>query len=77
VLSARSNGAAADFLAVNAAAVLYLLDLAPSWPQAIAQARQTLAQGKALETLRDLVAAQQKEPGTGEVKLENLLNEII
>jgi anthranilate phosphoribosyltransferase len=77
VLSARSNGAAADFLAVNAAAVLYLLDLAPTWPQAVAQARQTLAEGKAMETLRGLVAAQQGQPGRGEEKLERLLNDVI
>jgi anthranilate phosphoribosyltransferase len=76
VLSARSNGAAADFLAVNAAAVLYLLDLAPSWPQAVEQARQTLAQGKALETLRRMVGAQQGESGQGANRLEHLLGRV-
>jgi anthranilate phosphoribosyltransferase len=76
VLSARGNGAAADFLAVNAAAVLYLLNLAPTWPQAVDQARQTLAQGKAMETLRGMVDAQQGQPGRGEEKLERLLGEI-
>ncbi len=76
VLSAKTNGAAADFLAANAAAVLYLLDLAPSWPTAVEQARQTLAQGKALDTLRRMVAAQQRQPGQGIDKLEQLLDQI-
>lgn len=76
VLSARSNGATADFLAANAGAVLYLLNLAPSWPAAVAQARQTLARGKAVETLRNLVAAQQGQAGMGEEKLERLLAQV-
>jgi anthranilate phosphoribosyltransferase len=75
-LSAKTNGAAGDFLAANAGAVLYLLNLAPSWPEAVAQARQTLAQGKALETLRRMVSAQQGQPGRGEAKLEQLLAQV-
>jgi thymidine phosphorylase len=42
----------------------------------VAQARQTLAQGKALETLRRMVSAQQGQPGRGEAKLEQLLAEV-
>jgi anthranilate phosphoribosyltransferase len=76
VLSAKTNGAAADFLAANAAAVLYLLNLAPSWPAAVEQARQNLAQGKALDTLRRMVTAQQREPGHGTDKLEQLLDQV-
>ena len=76
VLSAKTNGAAADFLSANAAAVLYLLNLAPSWSAAVEQTRQTLAQGKALETLRGMVAAQQQQPGHGVDKLEQLLGQV-
>lgn len=76
VLSAETNGAAADFLAANAAAVLYLLNLAPSWPAAVEQARQTLAAGKALDTLRSLVAVQQGNSRHGEEKLNKLLHQI-
>lgn len=76
VLGGRSNGAAADFISANAAAVLYLLNLAPSWPAAVAQAHETLAQGKALETLRGMVASQQGQAGQGEEKLERLLGQV-
>ena len=76
ILSARTNGAGADFLAANAGAVLYLLNLAPSWPAAVEQARQTLAQGKALETLRRMVTAQQQQSGHGADKLEQLLEQV-
>jgi anthranilate phosphoribosyltransferase len=75
-LSARTNGAAGDFLSANAAAVLYLLDLAPSWPAAVEQARQTLAQGAAVETLRRMVTAQQGQSGQGAQKLEQLLEHV-
>jgi anthranilate phosphoribosyltransferase len=75
-LSARTNGAAGDFLSANAAAVLYLLNLAPSWPAAVEQARQTLAQGAAVETLRRMVGAQQGQSGHGAQKLEQLLEHV-
>lgn len=76
VLSAKTNGAAGDFLAANAGAVLYLLNLAPSWSEAVAQARQTLARGQALETLRRMVSVQQGQPGRGAAKLEQLLEQV-
>jgi len=76
VLSSRGNGAAADFLVANAAAVLYLLDRAPTWPVAVEQARQTLAQGEAVNLLYRLVATQQRQPDCGLRILQGLLDSL-
>ena len=76
LLSGRSNGAGRDFIAANAGAVLYLLDLAPSWPAAVEQARDALDQGQALTVLRGLVAFQQGPDGQGPARLKELLREV-
>jgi len=75
VLRGRADGARAEVLAANAGAVLYLLGRAGSWPQAVGQAREALATGRALEVLRGVVAVQQRRAGAGLPRLEEMLRE--
>lgn len=76
VLAGRVEGAVADLLCVNAASVLYLLGKVRSWPAGVERARQAVAQGRALETLRRLVAAQQRRPEAGLARLAALLERL-
>ncbi|MDD3581341.1 MAG: anthranilate phosphoribosyltransferase, partial [Desulfobacca sp.] len=76
VLAGREEGAIADLLCVNAAGVLYLLGKVRSWSAGVEQAKQAVAQGRALETLQHLVADQQRQPEAGLDKLNHLLQQL-
>lgn len=76
VLAGKAEGPVADILCVNAASVLYVLEKVSSWPAGVDQARQAVAQGQALETLRHLVAVQQRQPEVGLAKLAGLLKQL-
>ncbi|KUL29132.1 anthranilate phosphoribosyltransferase [Chlorobium limicola] len=61
VLRGKSEGAAADFFCMNAAAALYIADMAPDYRKAADMAREALASGAAFRKLEDLRAFQGKE----------------
>ncbi len=76
VLAGRDQGPLADFLAMNTAVVLKLTGKARDLPAGVDRARQAVAQGKALDKLRELVSLQTRDPGRGLATLEGLLKEL-
>ncbi len=75
VLAGRDQGPLADFLAANTAVVLRLTGKARDLKQGVDQARQAVADGRALAKLKELVTAQNREPSRGLARLETLLQE--
>ena len=76
VIAGRDHGPLADFLAANAAVVLKLTGKADSLPAGVDQARQAMADGRALDKLRGLVASQNRDPAAGLAGLDDLLKTI-
>jgi anthranilate phosphoribosyltransferase len=60
VLKGEYDTPLADFFAINAAAALYISDIAPTYKKATEMAKEALATGKAYEKLEQLLAIQCK-----------------
>jgi anthranilate phosphoribosyltransferase len=69
-LARREHAAVLDLLALNAAACLRLMGRVATWQEGIARARQAVLDGAAIEQLRALIRAQNRDPGAGLARLE-------
>ena len=69
-LAGLDRGPVLDLLALNAAACLMLMGKVASWPDGVARARQAVADGAALEQLRRVIRAQNRDPAAGLARLE-------
>lgn len=73
VIAGRDQGPLADFLAANTAVVLELTGKAKDLADGVDQARQAMADGRALDKLRGLVTRQNPDAARGLAALEGLL----
>ncbi len=72
-LAGKGNPAIVNILAANAAACLTLMGKAAHLPSAVAQAREAIESGRALEQLRACIRAQNVEPEQGLAQLDALV----
>jgi len=74
LLSGHQNGPCTDIICLNAALILYLMDVCTSFAEGLDKSRQIIASGLAIKKLRDWISAQKTEPEKGLAKLDSLLS---
>jgi len=72
-LSPEGSRARRDIACLNAAAILYVADIAHDLAGGLALARAALSSGRALERLRQWIAHQNRDPDQGLNRLEEVL----
>ncbi|MCP4678829.1 MAG: anthranilate phosphoribosyltransferase [Deltaproteobacteria bacterium] len=73
VLAGKQGGPVLDLFALNAAAILQLMDKAPSLKDGVEMARTAVTEGKALAQLEALINAQNRDPEKGLTTLHTLI----
>jgi len=73
LISGHQNGPCTDIICLNAALILYLMDICTGLAEGIDISRQIMASGLAINKLRDWVSTQNTEPEKGLAKLDSLL----
>jgi anthranilate phosphoribosyltransferase len=73
VLSGKDASPCADFTCLNAGAILYVAGVCDDLKKGVEESRQTIESGRAIEKLRNWVAAQDATNGRGTEKLERLM----
>jgi anthranilate phosphoribosyltransferase len=76
VLAGKDTGPRADIVCLNAAPLLYVMGKANDLREGLDMARQAVAEGKALEKLRDWVTWQNEKPEDGLPTLEKMIGQI-
>lgn len=74
VLAGKEHDACIDFTCLNAGAILQVADIAQSIEDGIQVSRQAIANGTALEKLRNWVEVQNSDPRAGVDRLALLMN---
>jgi anthranilate phosphoribosyltransferase len=69
-LAERKPGPVVDLLALNAAACLKLMGKVEQWADGVERARSAVIDGSAIEQLRNLIRAQNRDPEAGLRQLE-------
>jgi len=75
VLKGKDEGPILDLFCVNASVALYIMGKVPNLPAGVEMSKQAVAEGKALDQLRCLVA-NQSNSSAGLEKLERLIEKI-
>ncbi|MEI7615962.1 MAG: anthranilate phosphoribosyltransferase [Actinomycetota bacterium] len=73
LLSGKVDGACSDIVCLNAAFLLYMMDIAPGIKDGFYQAKEIIKSGKAINKLKSWVKTQQSIAGNGISKLNSLL----
>lgn len=73
VLAGKDDGPGLDLLAINAAACLRLMGKVDDWRAGVEQAKQAVADGRALNQLRALIEHQNRDPAAGLAALDALI----
>jgi anthranilate phosphoribosyltransferase len=73
LLSGKEDGACSDIVCLNAAFLLYLMNIAPSIKEGFYESKEIIKSGKAIEKLKSWIYAQQSNEGKGISKLNSLL----
>lgn len=73
VLTGRHAGARADVVCLNAAPIFYVAGICQDIPEGVRLARDIISSGAAMNTLRQWVCAQQRQPAAGAMTLERLM----
>jgi len=76
VLAGKDTGPRADIVCLNTAPLLYVMGKAGDLKEGLEMARQAVAEGKAVEKLRDWVTWQNETPEDGIPTLEKMLGQI-
>ncbi|EHQ89788.1 anthranilate phosphoribosyltransferase [Desulfosporosinus youngiae] len=72
LLNGKDWGARSDIVCLNAALIVYLMNQVSTIREGFEKAQEIIAAGKAMEKLRDWVAAQNHNPEKGLARLEKL-----
>ena len=76
VLAGKDTGPRADIVCLNAAPLLYIMGKAKDLGEGFEMAQQGIAEGKALDKLRDWVTWQNEKPEDGLPTLEKMISQI-
>jgi anthranilate phosphoribosyltransferase len=76
VLAGKDTGCRSDIVCLNAAPLLYVYGQAPDLKQGFAMAKEALADGRALNKLRDWVTWQNDSPEQGLPTLEKMIEKM-
>lgn len=76
VLAGKDKGPRSDIVCLNAVPLLYVTGKAKDLEEGLLMAREAVADGRALEKLRDWVAWQNEKPGDGLPTLEEMISQI-
>jgi anthranilate phosphoribosyltransferase len=76
VLAGKDAGPRADIVCLNAAPLLYIMGKARDLKEGIDMSRQAIADGKAMDKLRDWVTWQNETPEDGLPTLEKMIARI-
>ncbi|MDH7577327.1 MAG: anthranilate phosphoribosyltransferase [Bacillota bacterium] len=74
VLDGKETGTRSDIVCLNAALVLYLMNVSPTIQDGFKRAKEIIATGGAIEKLKNWVREQNSDPDRGLKKLNRLLN---
>ena len=73
LLSGKEDGACSDIVCLNAAFLLYMMNIAPSIKDGFHQAKDIIKSGRAINKLKNWVQTQQTQAGNGISKLNSFL----
>jgi anthranilate phosphoribosyltransferase len=73
VLAGREDGPLLDFLAVNAASCMVVMDKAKSLADGVVKAREAVKSGRARAQIEALIRAQNRDPASGLARFEALI----
>jgi anthranilate phosphoribosyltransferase len=76
VLAGKDTGPRADIVCLNTAPLLYVMGKAKDLKEGVEMARQGIAEGKAMDKLRDWVTWQNDKPEDGLPTLEKMISQI-
>ncbi|MEW5801451.1 MAG: anthranilate phosphoribosyltransferase [bacterium] len=76
VLAGKDTGPRLDIVCLNAAPLLYITDKAKDLKTGLTMAREAVADGRALNKLRDWVTWQNEKPEDGLPKLEEMISRL-
>jgi anthranilate phosphoribosyltransferase len=74
LLSGKEDGACSDIICLNAAFLLYMMNITPSIKDGFYKSKEIIKSGEAINKLKNWVKAQQSQEGKGISKLNSFLS---
>ena len=74
LLNGREDGACLDIVCLNAALLLYMMDITASIKDGFNESKEIIKSGKAIDKLKSWVQIQQSQEGNGMSKLNSILS---